>query len=174
MPSYISNQFGACYHAICSPYLNPSVPATEIFKERSVHGNSKCAGFVFNKASLWDDHPVQYLLSLTAKFMGPTWGSPRPDRTQVGSMLATWTLLSGISLWLEIQQNAIYLSQMNIAWHICKTLLTKGLLLSRHWLSVACNTNMARNFYILHSLVNCFYFCSKILQPSFSLYLLIP
>ena len=30
-----------------------------------------------------------------AKFMGPTWGPPGAGRTQVGPMLAQWTLLSG-------------------------------------------------------------------------------
>ena len=28
--------------------------------------------------------------------MGPTWGSPRADRTKVGPMLAPWTFLSGM------------------------------------------------------------------------------
>ena len=28
--------------------------------------------------------------------MGPTWGPPGADRTRVGIMLATWTLLSGM------------------------------------------------------------------------------
>ena len=35
-------------------------------------------------------------LSLIARFMGPTWGPPGADRTQVGPMLAPWTLLSGV------------------------------------------------------------------------------
>ena len=30
-----------------------------------------------------------------ARFMGPTWGPSGADRTQVGPMLAPWTLLSG-------------------------------------------------------------------------------
>ena len=30
-----------------------------------------------------------------ARFMGPTWGPPGDDRTQVGPMLTPWTLLSG-------------------------------------------------------------------------------
>ena len=34
--------------------------------------------------------------SLIAMFMGPIWGPSRADRTQVGPMLAPWTLLSGI------------------------------------------------------------------------------
>ena len=33
--------------------------------------------------------------ALIAKFMGPTWGPHGADRTQVGPMLAPWTLLSG-------------------------------------------------------------------------------
>ena len=34
-------------------------------------------------------------LTLIARFMGPTWDPPGADRTQVGPMMATWTLLSG-------------------------------------------------------------------------------
>ena len=33
--------------------------------------------------------------TLIARFMGPTWGLPGADRTQVGPMWASWTLLSG-------------------------------------------------------------------------------
>ena len=36
-----------------------------------------------------------FATALLAKFMGPTWGSSGADRTQVGPMLALWTLLSG-------------------------------------------------------------------------------
>ena len=35
------------------------------------------------------------MVTLIAKFMGPTWGPSGVDRTQVGPMLAPWTLLSG-------------------------------------------------------------------------------
>ena len=35
-------------------------------------------------------------ISLIARFMGPTWGPSGADRTQVGPMLAPWTLLSGM------------------------------------------------------------------------------
>ena len=35
-------------------------------------------------------------LSLIARFMGPTWGPSGAGRTQVGPMLAPWTLLSGL------------------------------------------------------------------------------
>ena len=36
--------------------------------------------------------------SLVARFVGPTWGPSGADRTQVGPMLAPWTLLSGVKL----------------------------------------------------------------------------
>ena len=38
--------------------------------------------------------------TLIARFMGPTWGPSGADRTQVGPMLAPWTLLSGYGCWL--------------------------------------------------------------------------
>ena len=34
-------------------------------------------------------------ITLIARFIGPTWGPFGADRTQVGPMLAAWTLLSG-------------------------------------------------------------------------------
>ena len=37
-----------------------------------------------------------FMTSLIARFMGPTWGPSGADRTQVGPMLAPWTLLSGV------------------------------------------------------------------------------
>ena len=37
----------------------------------------------------------QRMYTLIARFMGPTWWPRGADRTQVGPMLATWTLLSG-------------------------------------------------------------------------------
>ena len=37
-------------------------------------------------------HPT---CTLIARFMGPTWGPPGDDRTQVGPMLVPWILLSG-------------------------------------------------------------------------------
>ena len=40
-----------------------------------------------------DSFPVP---SLIARFMGPSWGPSGADRTQVGPMLAPWTLLSGL------------------------------------------------------------------------------
>ena len=47
-------------------------------------------------------------LSLIAMFMGPSWGPSGADRTQVGPMLAPWTLLSGV----------IYSSMDSIIWKL--------------------------------------------------------
>ena len=44
------------------------------------------------------------MASLIARFLVPTWGPSGADRTQVGPMLAPWTLLSGIAFrerWLS-------------------------------------------------------------------------
>ena len=38
------------------------------------------------------------MVSPIARFMGPTWSPSGADRTQVGPMLAPWTLLSGITM----------------------------------------------------------------------------
>ena len=46
------------------------------------------------RVSNW--HTTTSLPFLIARFMGPTWGPPGADRTQVGPMLAPWTLLSGL------------------------------------------------------------------------------
>ena len=35
-------------------------------------------------------------MSQIVSFMGPTWGSPKPCRPQVGPILTPWTLLSGV------------------------------------------------------------------------------
>ena len=35
------------------------------------------------------------ILTLIARFMGPTWGPSGADKTHVGPLLASWTLLSG-------------------------------------------------------------------------------
>ena len=39
---------------------------------------------------------ITTIASLIARFMGPTWGTSGADTTQVGPMLAPWTLLSGM------------------------------------------------------------------------------
>ena len=67
------------------------------------------------------------ITSLIARFMGPTWGPSGADRTQVGPMLAPWTLLSRLSLHkLPINTNTILLNFFIItcSHHRCKIGLT--------------------------------------------------
>ena len=53
-----------------------------------------------NGTVLWDMSKCNTLPALIARFMGPTWGPPGADKTQVGPMWATWKLLSGrVQLW---------------------------------------------------------------------------
>ena len=47
-------------------------------------------------------------ISLIARFMGPTWGPSGADRTQVGPMLAPWTLLSGTAQRCEHIDDVIF------------------------------------------------------------------
>ena len=42
--------------------------------------------------------PLKRISSPIARFMGPTWGPSGADRTQVGPMMAPWTLLFGMPL----------------------------------------------------------------------------
>ena len=82
-----------------------------------------------------------------------------------------------ISLWLGSQQNIINLELNNISWHVCKTLFTRGFLLS--WLSIACNTDILSEDITKLFLVETFTYVKalliastsavKILHPSLSL-----
>ena len=64
----------------------------------------KCAWLCY-RAKLCPWSPVTlpayqyYRGSLIARFMGPTWGPSGAARTQMGPMLAPWTLLSGVVWW---------------------------------------------------------------------------
>ena len=42
----------------------------------------------------WSERSYIQMVSLIARFMGPTWGPSGADRTQVGPRWAPWTLLS--------------------------------------------------------------------------------
>ena len=48
-----------------------------------------------------------YVVVLKAMFMGPTWGPSGTDRTQMGPMLAPWTLVSGLATGLTVKQYAM-------------------------------------------------------------------
>ena len=43
-------------------------------------------------------------MSLITRFTEPTWGPSGDDRTQVGHMVAPWTLLSGLFIYLNIPE----------------------------------------------------------------------
>ena len=49
--------------------------------------------------------PLQILI---ARFMGPTWGPSGANRTQMGPMLASWTLLSRMAIWCVISCHNLY------------------------------------------------------------------
>ena len=49
---------------------------------------------LWHQAIIWTNTE----LALIARSMGPTWGRTGDDRTQMGPMLALWTLLSGSSV----------------------------------------------------------------------------
>ena len=53
------------------------------------------------------------LVTLIARFMGPTWGPSGADRTQVGPMLVPWTLLSG-----KGKMRLMPSHYLNQCWHI--------------------------------------------------------
>ena len=71
------------------------------------HSSRGCFSFSISKLILCRPFPSPHRLrsadvkinlavyTLIARFTGPTWGPSGSDRTQVGPMLAPWTLLSG-------------------------------------------------------------------------------
>ena len=73
-------------------------------------------------------------IALIARFIGPTWGPSGADRTQVGPMLAPWTLLSGrvkltpqgIALYEQHQRDHIesLLTHWSRVTHLCLNKLT--------------------------------------------------
>ena len=66
--------------------------------------------------------------TLIVRFMGPTWGPPGDDRTQVGPMLAPWTLLSGY-----IENNAC--TRVTNCFSAHESVILVFIFLSWHWIS---------------------------------------
>ena len=62
----------------------------------SILNNSYHHILIYFKTPIWNTIYNNGIYSLIARFMGPTWGPPGADRTQVGHMWATWTFLSGL------------------------------------------------------------------------------
>ena len=86
------------------------------------------------------------IISLIARFMGPTWGPSGADRTQVGPLLAQWTLLSGI---FRISFIAIY-SKCNLFYCVYKKIIrvsdriiiaVQRQIINSSWPSVTCMCN---------------------------------
>ena len=57
-----------------------------------------------------------YNQSQKAKFMEPTWGPPGSCRPQVGPMLASWTLLSGVICW-DNSMDKYFQSWVSMGWN---------------------------------------------------------
>ena len=55
--------------------------------------------------------------ALIARFMGPTWGPSGADRTQVGPMLAPWTLLS----WVQFRNITLLGNGIKVRTMLCIT-----------------------------------------------------
>ena len=64
------------------------------FKSISGPGKSNFAGKLIPEMRPRNPAPTVIVAQIT-KFMGPTWGPPGSCRSQMGPMLAPWTLLSG-------------------------------------------------------------------------------
>ena len=78
-------------HKISSALLDIVIWATKKYSKR-ITSMKNARKHVSHCAA---NTPLFWHLYLKARFMGSTWGPPGADRTQVGPMWATWTLLSG-------------------------------------------------------------------------------
>ena len=98
-----------------------------------------------------------HVYALIAGFMWPIWGPPGADRTQVGPMLAPWTLLSGwlfpriyhMKLWMKLLQRNLDFPtnhRINPQWKLRKTGRT---VYSRWWCSQP-DSNSQAHAGILH------------------------
>ena len=63
---------------------------------------------------LGEHHWTPLMITQIAKFMGPTWGPPGSCRTQMGPMLAPWTLLSGKSTLFQVMVWCCWTSSLNL------------------------------------------------------------
>ena len=83
IPSLVTNNhFSYAHDMSLKPY---KITSTEVWLKCQYHIQWKyCL-----KESVEENH------TLIARFVGPTWGPSGADRTQVGPILAPWTLLSG-------------------------------------------------------------------------------
>ena len=84
-------RFGATYIRDFTVLIHDEMKLKFIYIDKRALGDYPLAGPIILT------HIYDAILSLIARFMGPTRGPSGAKRTQVGPMLAPWTLLSGIS-----------------------------------------------------------------------------
>ena len=103
-------------------------------------------------------HPFQASrASLIASFMGPTWGPSGADRTQLGPMLAPWTLLSGMTNNSNLHNVGLFrlnnwmlslksFTSHNCSWMICIDPFRKGYLSTLSWWTNCWDSNRISDF----------------------------
>ena len=111
-------------------FISYSDPKTTLYwRLSSVPGNARAAS-----------------TSLRARFMGPTWGPSGADRTQVGPMLAPWTLLSGMipacMTWLRFQNSAYTWHNMLLNDIDKKKLVILSKRMLPHWSTYVCGATV--------------------------------
>ena len=91
-----------------------------------------------------------YRITLISRFMGPTWGPSGADRTQVGPMLAPWTLLSRHypeKIFVEFTWNFSICKQNKVYTH-CIFILTNAYIL---YITSSVRPNMGVLMYVILS-----------------------
>ena len=98
------------------------------------------------------------VVSPISRFLGPTWGPPGDDRTQVGPVLAPWTLLSGVSfipstLYISLSESYIMIHTINNVAHMTSSYASFMLIL------LCCVCSVVDILYIFFRLLHiCVYF----------------
>ena len=93
-PGHCNNEVSFPTHLRNPSFIRP-VPPEYVWLRKAFtlfHKTAHYASLVVSPAEKLNTCTTQI-----TRFMGPTWGPPGDDRTQVGPMLASWTLLSGQS-----------------------------------------------------------------------------
>ena len=116
---------------------------------------------------LWQIHvqkivantPTDLMDTQISRFMGPTWGPPGAVRTQVGPMLAPWTLLCGYALtrWccqypsLTTYSTAIYWKKLFILHKNNKVKYIACFTINRHWFGYWIGAEQATNLFCVYT-----------------------
>ena len=99
--------------------------------------------------------------SLITKLMGPTWGPTRADRTQVGPMLAPWTLLSGFIFKTYISHLPWYRKQYSFRRTVSRTQGINIILVFQYNLCCCnistCWKNVSRYVFFINTILEIFF-----------------